>query len=237
MLTSLRISKASSIETVSFDCGGTLYYEAVEDFVVYRGILNELGYNVNDSVVKDALELARDDWKEEKARSGKVWNDDARIDLLKRMVSSLGLPNPNQLAMKLSSLWFQKAAFQAYEDAEPVLKALKQRGIQIIAVSNVSSENNLRIYLGKVGLANYFDVLVASGTVGYEKPNPEIFKIASKLSNTPLRNIMHVGDKYEEDYLGAKSVGMNALLLDRKGLYKNKNCRRISTLDELFAYL
>ncbi|MEM2917462.1 MAG: HAD-IA family hydrolase [Candidatus Bathyarchaeia archaeon] len=237
MPTNLRISKTSNIETVSLDCGGTLYYEAVQEFVVYKEILNELGYDVNDSVVKEALESARACWLEEKARTDKIWNDDMRISLLKKMVATLGLSNPNTLAMKLSNLWFQKAAFQAYEDAEPTLKMLKQRGIRVIAVSNVSSEKNLRIYLDKAGLGNYFDVLVASGTVGYEKPNPEIFKIASKLSNTPLTRMMHVGDKYEEDYLGAKSVGMKALLLDRKGLHKNENCMRISRLDELFAYL
>jgi len=38
----------SKIKTVSFDCGGTLYYEKRKDYVVYYGILRELGYDVQD---------------------------------------------------------------------------------------------------------------------------------------------------------------------------------------------
>jgi putative hydrolase of the HAD superfamily len=74
---------------------------------------------------------------------------------------------------------------------------------------------------------------VASGSVGYEKPSPEIFKLASKMSNTPLERMMHIGDSYENDYLGAESVGIMGVLLDRKGLYKNRRCRKISKLTDL----
>jgi len=42
----------------------------------------------------------------------------------------------------------------------------------------------------KADIPDCFVVLIASGDVGYEKPNPEIFKMASKLSNTPLKSIL-----------------------------------------------
>ena len=77
----------------------------------------------------------------------------------------------------------------------------------MIVISNVSSKRNLQTYLDKVGLADYFNILVASGNVGYEKPNLEIFRIASELSNTSLTRMMHVSDRYGEGYLGAKLRG------------------------------
>jgi len=115
----------------------------------------------------------------------------------------------------------------------PLSKNLKKRGFRFIIISNVSSLRNLSIYLSRIGLESYFDLLVASGSVGYEKPNPEIFKLASKMSNTPLEKMMHIGDSYENDYLGAESVGIMGVLLDRKGLYKNRRCRKISKLTDL----
>jgi putative hydrolase of the HAD superfamily len=134
-------------------------------------------------------------------------------------------------------LWPYRVALKAYEDVKPTLTKLKQKGLQLIVVSNVSSSRNLRSYLTRLGLESYFDVLVGSGSVGYEKPNPEIFKLASKLSSTPFEKMMHVGDSYREDYLEAESVGIKAVLLDRKGIHKNKKCRKISQLTELFHLL
>jgi FMN phosphatase YigB (HAD superfamily) len=84
-----------------------------------------------------------------------------------------------------------------------------------------------------VSIPNCFEAIIASGDVGYEKPSPEIFRKASKLLNIPASYILHVGDKYGEDYVGAYNAGLKALLLDRKGLYKDKQCPKITTLTEL----
>jgi putative hydrolase of the HAD superfamily len=87
--------------------------------------------------------------------------------------------------------------------------------------------------LRKAGIPNCFEAIIASGDIGYEKPNPEIFRKASKILNIPASQILHVGDKYEEDYIGAYNAGLKALLLDRKGLYKSKQCQKITMLTEL----
>ena len=133
--------------------------------------------------------------------------------------------------------WLLEADFRAYDDAAPTLNELKSAGFKLIVISNVSSSKNLKTYLRKAGIPNHFEAIIASGDVGYEKPNPEIFKIASKISNTPLKSILHIGDKYEEDYVGASAAGLKALQLDRKGLYKDKQCPKIATLTELVNLL
>jgi putative hydrolase of the HAD superfamily len=134
------------------------------------------------------------------------------------MVSNLSIPN-QALAGHLRDYWLSEAGFRAYEDAEHTLKELKNSGFQLITISNVSSSRNLATYLRKAGLLEYFDMLIASGDVGFEKPSPEIFRIASRLSKTPVEKILHVGDKYEEDYLGPRAAGVNAILIDRRGEY------------------
>lgn len=224
------------IKTISFDCGGTLFYETKEDHVIYKEILNDLGINIDAAKVKEALNCAGE-WWDEKAKKGEVWTEDTWAELLKRVASRLELPNPDKIVAELLEIRPKRAAVQAYDDAAPTLKKLKQQGIKLIAVSNVSSEENLRIYLKIAGLLDYFEILVASGSVGYEKPNPEIFKLAAKVAKTPIQNMIHVGDKYEEDCRGPESAGMKAILIDRKGNYKDKECRKIAELQELFNYL
>ncbi|MGQ9596659.1 MAG: HAD family hydrolase [Thermoproteota archaeon] len=224
------------IKTISFDCGGTLYYEAEEDFIIFHRILFRLGYRSELAEVKEALEDARQWWSHEKARTKEIWNENAWVRLLQKMISNLAIPD-HALAEQLRNCWLSEADFQAYRDVEHCLKELKSSRLQLIAISNVSSGMNLATYLRRAGILEYFSILIASGDVGHEKPDPEIFHTASELSKTPLENMLHVGDKYEEDYLGACAAGMNAILIDRKGIYGDKHCAKISSLTELFSLL
>jgi HAD superfamily hydrolase (TIGR01549 family) len=232
----MRLLFKNIVKTVSFDCGGTLFYEAEEDHVVFHRILLKLGYRFEPVEVREALKDARLWWSQEKARTREVWNENAWISLLRKMVSNLAIPN-QALAEQLRDYWLSEAVFRAYEDAEHTLKKLKNSGFQLITISNVSSSRNLATYLRKAGLLEYFDILIASGDVGFEKPNPEIFRVASRLSKTPVEKILHVGDKYEEDYLGARAAGVNAILIDRRSIHGDTQCLKIFSLKELISLL
>jgi len=225
------------VKLVSFDCGGTLYYEVEKDYVIFHKTLSELGHRLEISDVKKALDDARCWWECEKVKANKIWNETTWIGLLRQMALNLSLPNPDLIAYHLRDNWISKAEFRAYEDAEPTLRELKRRRIQTIAISNVSSRRNLATYLKGANLLNYFSLLVASGDVGHEKPDSEIFRIASKLSKVHAKAMLHVGDKYEEDYLGAQSAGLKAILIDRNNSYEGVSCIKISRLTELIDYL
>ncbi|MGB9778679.1 MAG: HAD family hydrolase [Candidatus Bathyarchaeales archaeon] len=229
--------KYKSIRAVSFDCGGTLYYEVEGDHIVFHRILHELGYDFGVAEVERALHDARVWWNSEKAKTGEVWTERSWAKLLQRMAMNLKIPESISVAECLREHWLLTAEFRAYEDAVPTLNELKNKGFTLIVISNVSSRKNLKTYLRKAGIPNYFDAIIASGDVGYEKPNPEIFRTASRTLNIPLNCILHIGDKYEEDYLGAYNAGLKALLIDRKNRYTRIQCPKISNLKELTSLL
>ncbi|KAL3599289.1 hypothetical protein D5086_007207 [Populus alba] len=61
-----------------------------------------------------------------------------------------------------------------------------------------------------------WDFGVFSGLEGVEKPDPRIYKIALERAGKIAPEVtLHIGDSMRKDYLPAKSVGMQALLLDR----------------------
>ena len=49
------------------------------------------------------------------------------------------------------------------------------------------------------------------------KPHPEIFHAALASLRSEPAQTLHVGDSYEADWVGARQVGMQALLLGRRG--------------------
>ena len=62
-----------------------------------------------------------------------------------------------------------------------------------------------------LGLAGWFDAVVTSARVGFEKPHPRLFAAARAVSPDP--RIWMIGDNPIADVAGARSVGIDAILV------------------------
>jgi putative hydrolase of the HAD superfamily len=87
--------------------------------------------------------------------------------------------------------------------------------------------------LARCGLAEGFLTITDSGVVGREKPDPVIFETALKSVAARPEESLYVGDVYSVDYLGAKRAGMQALLFDVPGAYRDRGLPRVESLEEL----
>jgi FMN phosphatase YigB (HAD superfamily) len=66
--------------------------------------------------------------------------------------------------------------------------------------------------MDKVGLTEFFEVIVVSGEVGYVKPHPVPFeRLLGQLGEDPAACV-YVGDNWLADIQGAKAAGMGAVL-------------------------
>ncbi|MBT5022892.1 HAD-IA family hydrolase [Candidatus Woesearchaeota archaeon] len=103
-----------------------------------------------------------------------------------------------------------------------VLKKLKQRGIKIAVVSDLTTNIQLR-KIHKLGITKYVDVLVTSEEAGSEKPHAIMFLLAlNKLGISPHEAIM-VGDNEVADIEGANFVGLyTALLSSKRSILRRK---------------
>lgn len=84
----------------------------------------------------------------------------------------------------------------------------------------------------KLGIDGFFETLVVSAIVGYEKPHPKIFRIALERTGVSAEQVLYIGDDPFLDYHAARKVGMRALHLDRYGRFPNHE-DKIQTLQEL----
>lgn len=94
--------------------------------------------------------------------------------------------------------------------------------------------------LERLGMAHYFEELVASAEVGVGKPDPEIFHCALRRMRVAAEDALMVGDSLEGDVLGAQGVGMRAILVRRRnhiGTGPEADARVVADLEELEAVL
>ncbi|TNE53879.1 MAG: noncanonical pyrimidine nucleotidase, YjjG family [Bacteroidetes bacterium] len=64
------------------------------------------------------------------------------------------------------------------------------------------------------GLEPYFDIIICSEKVGFNKPDRRIFEYALNQANAKAPESMMIGDNLEADVLGANQLGMKAILFD-----------------------
>ena len=106
-----------------------------------------------------------------------------------------------------------------YDDALPVLQDLREKGWQHFILSNNYPE--LPEIVNQLSFANLITKCITSGLVGYDKPNPGIFKYAVNLAGRPEK-VWMVGDNIKADVRGAEAVGIPAILVHTQVTEKPK---------------
>jgi putative hydrolase of the HAD superfamily len=110
-----------------------------------------------------------------------------------------------------------------------------REGFRIAIISN--ADGKIEKILSRCGIADCFESITDSGLVGFEKPRPEIFYAALKTLNARADESLYVGDVYSVDYIGATSAGMQAVLFDVAGAYRDRKEPRVESMEQLESWL
>ena len=102
---------------------------------------------------------------------------------------------------------------------------------RIGVISN--ADGRIEEVMRRCGIADCFQSITDSGLVGYEKPHPAIFKAALRAMNVSPEQSLYVGDVFSVDYAGATRAGMQAILFDVSGAYRESGLPRVESLAEL----
>jgi putative hydrolase of the HAD superfamily len=126
--------------------------------------------------------------------------------------------------------------FIPFEDVIPSLSALSSHGYRLGVLSNL--RRDMESLCQRLGLAPYLEICISSTDVGAEKPHAPIFlAVLERMAVTPAE-MVHVGDQYCSDVLGARAVGMHSVLIDRGGWNTQvDDCPKITSLSELDGLL
>lgn len=102
-----------------------------------------------------------------------------------------------------------------YDDVEPALRALVDRGLTVGVISN--SRRSLDAFRDHFALGGLIHAAVSSFEHGYLKPHRSIFDEALDRAGADRSSSVMVGDSLRADVHGALAAGMRAILLRRSG--------------------
>jgi len=105
------------------------------------------------------------------------------------------------------------------------------QNFRVAVISN--ADGGIGRVLSRCGIADCFESVTDSGIVGFEKPHPKIFAAALETMQVRPDESLYVGDVYSVDYVGARNAGMQAVLFDVAGAYRDRKLPRVESMEQL----
>lgn len=112
-------------------------------------------------------------------------------------------------------------------------EALERMGKRYPLAIISNADGKVGDVLERCGIAACVRSITDSGVIGCEKPHPAIFEAALQTMNAESEESLYVGDVYSVDYMGATRAGMQAILFDVSGAYREKGLPRVESLEQL----
>ncbi len=143
-----------------------------------------------------------------------------------------------ELADQISQAYIDLSPKQTklFPNAIETLTKLHEMGFKMHIITNGFVEVQY-IKLKESKLEPFFDVIVCSEHIGFNKPDRRIFEHALNLACAKAEESMMIGDDLQVDILGANQVGMEAVLFDPEKKHKSQAFKIIRSLEEILVLL
>jgi putative hydrolase of the HAD superfamily len=231
-------------KAVLFDLGNTLvhYFEKSE----FPDILEQAIAEVQNYLRQKGLLSISSETMWRRVREEDYEARDYRVRPLEgRLVRIFQLDDSVQSSSLIMAICrcFMKPIFargRRYEDALPTLQELRLRGFKTAIVSNTTWGSPSALWreeIERLGLSEYADVIVFCRDIGWRKPARQIFEFTLEKLQALLQHCIFVGDDPRWDLVGPRAVGMEAVLIDRRGTMHDTGENSIRNLHELWSRL
>ncbi len=144
----------------------------------------------------------------------------------------------NQQDALFESLWnhfAQPAHWRLFGDVVSTWGELSARGY-IHGIASNFDERLRGLLTGLPPLDNCRHLFISSH-IGYSKPDPRFYAAVTRQLELPANQILMVGDDYENDVIGSRAAGMNAIWLRRGEDSASPTTNTIGQLTELLSLL
>jgi putative hydrolase of the HAD superfamily len=206
------------IRAIVFDVGGTLIYPADPVGETYARVAYRYGVRLpaeaTTAAFREAMKSSslrtkgtipcdgndRAWWKQVVARSMQenAFTDPAAFDAFFEEVY----------------LYFAKPeAWGIYPEVLEVLEALRDRGVDLVVLSNWDAR--LHAVLDGNGLGEFLSQRFISAELGWEKPDPAIYRHVAEILRLPPAALLSIGDDPRSDVEGPRKAGWQAMQIER----------------------
>jgi putative hydrolase of the HAD superfamily len=206
------------IRVVTFDAAGTLFRLVDPPGWIYAETARLFGYSLDPDRVQDAFRVAWKTLPPPLDTTGPHPDDDRGWwrQLVAKTIGAAGyrIDRFDDYFTELYESFARPGVWELFPDVLSVLAELIRLEIRLGVISNF--DRRLYDVLLHLGVRDAFEHVIISSEVGAQKPSARIFTEAAERFNVGLHEILHAGNEPAADFAGARSAGLQALLIDHK---------------------
>lgn len=200
--------------TFIFDIDDTLYDQVSP---IIRACEEATGEPLPDEMQFYQLFRIRSNEVFYQVESGAISLEESRILRFQYAMADLGISVTRDQAGKFQRLYEENALHIQLSDV--LIRFFAQcslRGVRMGVVTNGPHEHQMKKFFN-LGLERWISpyMVVVSGSAGFAKPDPRIFRFAERKMGLDPEHTWMVGDSLKNDIGGARAAGWNTLWLAR----------------------
>jgi putative hydrolase of the HAD superfamily len=208
----------TAVRAITLDVGNTLLFPHPSLGSVYADVGRRHGLAIDAQDVEPRFDAC---WRVCQAQqTGLIYGTthDHALEFwcaVNRAVLAERVPAEAALRDFVADLYFtfgRAGSWRTHPGLAELLAACRSRGIPIGIISNW--DLRLRPLLDELGFTRWADPVLISAEIGLEKPAPALFHHALRALAEPASSVLHLGDTWADDVLGATACGMQAAWLN-----------------------
>ena len=219
------------IQAVFFDAVGTVLFPVRSAPTIYAEAALRYGLTISTAEVLTRFNAAFMAEEAVDATASWVTSEERERDRWQRIVSSCLPGSPPECFHWLYDHFAKPESWQVPAEAVALFTRLNDLGLQLGLASNYDRRLH-QVLAGRNELELLRPRVVVSSVVGVRKPSQDFFAQVITLAGCRADEILYIGDDRQNDYEGARSAGLQALLLDERGKHTDVT-RRIQSLTEV----
>jgi len=201
------------IKHIIFDCFGTLIDTGTGSRDAVKSILASVESDADCSeFYKDWKSIKKEMMKSKSFQTEKKLFELSLSDTFKKY--NIIADASKEVEPMIKSLFGERHAFP---DVEDTLQMLDEAGVEY-AIGSTTDTDSLQYFLEQNSLT--FSHIYTSEDMKVYKPDKMFYERILELSGWDKDECLFVGDNIVDDVMGPKSIGMKAVLLDRKETFE-----------------
>jgi len=190
----------NKIQAVLFDADGILYYRNNKD-QEFRSFIKQYGNPCTEIPDTEINQLRH------QAFVGQITFEQYKTAVL----NLYGITDPDLVARGIHNALEEKDKIHFFDMAPETLNILKNRGLYLGIVTDTAQPLYVKINkLERGGIGHLWDSITPSSEVGVQKPDPQIYQLATQQLGVTADQAIFVGHKSTE-LEGARNAGMKTV--------------------------
>lgn len=202
---------------IFFDIDDTLLDHKYAEYLGVKAFYNEYKHEIlseEESFYKSWCQVS--DKYFQMYLKGELIFREQRLQRIKEIFSFSGVNISDEEAIKRFGIYSNKYQenWKPFNDVISCLNELTGYRLGIISNGDLKQQS---LKLEKIGIKNYFEIIVTAGEFGIAKPSTKLFEIACNKVNEYPKDCYYVGDNLDTDILPCREIGMRGIWLNRNG--------------------